>query len=119
MSCLKSAGMVLGPMDIEPKRKVLATVSVAKYFERYINNEFDDESSGNAKGKGKDKDTKPAAKPAPKRRRRQEAAQQIPLYGQKSPLLEEMEKLDIDSLTPFEALTKLYELQKRAREGEI
>ena len=31
--------------------------------------------------------------------------------------LEELEKLDIDSLSPLEALTKLYELQKKAREG--
>ncbi len=31
--------------------------------------------------------------------------------------IEELEKLDIDSLTPLEALTKLYELQKKAREG--
>ena len=54
MSCLKSAGMVLGPMDIEPKKKVLATVSVAQYFERYINNELDDEPSSNSKGKDKD-----------------------------------------------------------------
>ena len=55
MSCLKSAGMVLGPMDIEPKKKILATVSVAKYFERYINNELDDEPSRNSKGNDKDK----------------------------------------------------------------
>jgi len=33
-------------------------------------------------------------------------------------LNEELEKLDIDSLTPLEALTKLYELQKKAKEGE-
>jgi hypothetical protein len=37
--------------------------------------------------------------------------------GQKSPLIEELGKLDIDSLTPLEAITKLYELQKKAREG--
>ncbi len=42
---------------------------------------------------------------------------QLPLFGQKSPLLEEIEKLDINSMTPLEALTKLYELQKKAREG--
>ena len=41
----------------------------------------------------------------------------VSLLGQKSPLLEELEKLDIDSLTPLEAITKLYELQKKAREG--
>jgi len=55
MSCLKSAGMVLGPMDIEPNKKIRATVSVAQYFERYINNELDDEPSSNSKGKDKDK----------------------------------------------------------------
>jgi DNA mismatch repair protein MutS len=41
---------------------------------------------------------------------------QIPLLGPKSPLLEELEKLDIDSMTPLEAITRLYELQKKARE---
>jgi len=50
-------------------------------------------------------------------KRRKEIAQQIPLFGQKSPLFEELEKLDIDSLTPLEAITKLYELQKKAKEG--
>ncbi len=45
------------------------------------------------------------------------AAQQLPLLGQRSPLIDEIEKLEIDSLTPLEALTKLYELQKKAREG--
>ncbi len=57
------------------------------------------------------------AKPSPKRRRKQEATQQLPFFGQKTPVVEELEKLDIDSLTPLEALTKLYELQKKARQG--
>ncbi len=52
-----------------------------------------------------------------KRRRKEAAAQQLPLLGQKSPLFDELEKLDINSLTPLEALNKLYELQKKAREG--
>lgn len=51
------------------------------------------------------------------RRRKKEPAPQLPFFGQKPPLLEELEKLEIDSLTPLEALTKLYELQKKAREG--
>lgn len=51
------------------------------------------------------------------KKRRKEPAAQIPLFGQKSPLAEELEKLDINSLTPLEALNKLYELQKKAREG--
>jgi DNA mismatch repair protein MutS len=41
---------------------------------------------------------------------------QIPLFAPKSPALEELAKLDVDSLTPLEALTKLYELQKKAKE---
>ena len=55
---------------------------------------------------------------APKRKGRQpqETVQQIPLFGQKSPITEELQTLDIDSLTPLEALTRLYELQKKARE---
>jgi len=51
------------------------------------------------------------------RRAKEVPAQQLPLLGQKPPLLEELEKLDINSLTPLEALTKLYELQQKAREG--
>jgi len=31
-------------------------------------------------------------------------------------VLEELEKLDINELTPLEALNKLYELQKKAKE---
>ncbi|MBA7477503.1 DNA mismatch repair protein MutS [subsurface metagenome] len=51
------------------------------------------------------------------RRRKKEPAPQLSLFGQKPPLLDELEKLEIDSLTPLEALTKLYELQKKAKEG--
>jgi DNA mismatch repair protein MutS len=42
---------------------------------------------------------------------------QVPLFKERSPLLEELAKLDINSLTPLEALNKLYELQKKAKEG--
>jgi DNA mismatch repair protein MutS len=55
------------------------------------------------------------SKPLPKERC-QEAVRQLSFLGQKSPLADELEKLDIDSLTPLEALTKLYELQKKAKE---
>jgi len=50
-------------------------------------------------------------------RRRGPAPQQLPLFGMKSELVEELARLDINSMTPLEALTRLYELQKRAREG--
>jgi DNA mismatch repair protein MutS len=51
------------------------------------------------------------------RRGKKEAVQQLTFLEQKSPLAEELEKLDINSLTPLEALTVLYELQKKAKEG--
>jgi len=50
-----------------------------------------------------------------RRRRKAAVPQQLPLLGQKSPLMEELEKLDIDSLTPLEAITKLHELQKKSK----
>jgi len=46
-----------------------------------------------------------------------EVVPQLSLFGQKPPLLEEVEKLEIDSLTPLEALTKRYQLQKKVGEG--
>ncbi|MEE8472877.1 MAG: DNA mismatch repair protein MutS [Dehalococcoidia bacterium] len=49
---------------------------------------------------------RPPARPSP----------QLPLFGEKSPLLEELAKLDVDSLTPLEAITKLYELKKKLGE---
>ena len=57
------------------------------------------------------------SKQASTKRRRKAVPQQLPLLGQKSPLFDELEKLDINSLTPLEALNKLYELQKKAKEG--
>jgi DNA mismatch repair protein MutS len=49
----------------------------------------------------------------PKSRHPSQPAPQLSLFGQKSPVLEELAKLDINSLTPLEALTRLYELQKK------
>ncbi|MDO8717285.1 MAG: DNA mismatch repair protein MutS, partial [Dehalococcoidales bacterium] len=54
--------------------------------------------------------------PLRKSRRSEVETQQLSLMGQKPSFLAELEKLDINSLTPLEALTKLYEMQKKARE---
>ncbi|MFC1946667.1 DNA mismatch repair protein MutS [Chloroflexota bacterium] len=54
---------------------------------------------------------------APSTRRnstKNEVTEQISFFGQKSPIIDEIKELDIESLTPLEALNKLYELQKRA-----
>ena len=43
---------------------------------------------------------------------------QMTLFAaEQHPLVEDLKKLAIDELTPIEAISKLYELQKRAREG--
>ncbi len=47
----------------------------------------------------------------------QPASPQIPLFGQKPPVIDELLQLDLDSLSPLEALNKLYELRKKANEG--
>jgi len=43
--------------------------------------------------------------------------EQLPLFGQRPAVIDELLKLDLDSLTPLEAINKLYELQKKAKEG--
>jgi DNA mismatch repair protein MutS len=62
-----------------------------------------------------DSGRKTGALESPKRKK--EVARQISFLGQKAPVVEELEGLDINSLTPLEAINKLYELQKKAREG--
>ncbi|MGA2286005.1 MAG: DNA mismatch repair protein MutS [Dehalococcoidia bacterium] len=53
----------------------------------------------------------------PSARSRQAAAEQLPLLASPSPLLEELARLDVDAMTPLEAITKLYDLREKAREG--
>jgi len=53
--------------------------------------------------------------PSAGRRRRGTPDEQLSLFGERSPILEELAKLDISSLTPLEAITKLYELQEKAK----
>jgi DNA mismatch repair protein MutS len=55
------------------------------------------------------------SKQAQVKRRKKAQPQQLPLLGPKSPLFDELEKLDIDSMTPLEAITRLYDLQKKAK----
>ncbi len=40
---------------------------------------------------------------------------QLTLFGEPDPVLDELKTLDIESLSPLEAITTLFELQKRAR----
>jgi len=49
-------------------------------------------------------------------RPKKESPPQLALFGDKSPLVEEISQLDIDSMSPLEALTRLYELKKKAKE---
>jgi DNA mismatch repair protein MutS len=45
-------------------------------------------------------------------------AQQVALFPATSPLLEELQALDITTMTPLEAMNKLYEWQRRYANGE-
>ncbi|MEW6034767.1 MAG: DNA mismatch repair protein MutS, partial [Chloroflexota bacterium] len=52
-----------------------------------------------------------------RRGRREAPPEQLPLLAHRPDLVEEVLKLDIDSMTPLEAIGKLYELQQKAKEG--
>ncbi len=61
-------------------------------------------------------------KPAGGRSRRATPAQppptfQLSLFGATHPVVDELRALDVESLSPLEAITKLYELKGRAKEG--
>jgi DNA mismatch repair protein MutS len=47
-----------------------------------------------------------------------DAPKQIALFPETNPLLDELEKIDINTLSPMEALNKLYEWQKRFIKGD-
>jgi DNA mismatch repair protein MutS len=49
---------------------------------------------------------------------RGKAALQISLFSQDSLLADEIAKLDIDSMSPLEAITRLYELKRMAQENK-
>jgi DNA mismatch repair protein MutS len=51
--------------------------------------------------------------PQPKR----EESAQLSLFVERDPVLDALKALDVNSLSPLEALTKLYELQKLAKRG--
>ncbi|MBI4498440.1 MAG: DNA mismatch repair protein MutS, partial [Chloroflexi bacterium] len=53
----------------------------------------------------------------PRRRRNNEEATQLALFGAPHPVVEELLALDLESLTPLDALNRLYALQQRARNG--
>jgi DNA mismatch repair protein MutS len=50
-------------------------------------------------------------------RPKKELTQQIPLFGDKSAIIEEISQLDIDSMSPLEAITRLYELKRKAKDA--
>ena len=40
---------------------------------------------------------------------------QLTLFGEPNPVIEDLKKLDVESLSPLEAITKLFELQRAAK----
>lgn len=51
-----------------------------------------------------------------RRRREKLPTEQLPLFGQIPPVIDEIIAMDVSSMTPLQAITKLYELQQKARE---
>ena len=54
---------------------------------------------------------------SPVKARRPAEVLQLPLFTTDHPVLDELKELDVTQMTPLEAITKLYELQKKAKEG--
>jgi DNA mismatch repair protein MutS len=52
---------------------------------------------------------------APGSKRHSLEVRQLPLFTVTNPALEQLEQLDVSAMTPLEAISKLYELQKKAR----
>ena len=52
----------------------------------------------------------------PRRERKGSQPQQISLFADSSPILDELAQLQVDAMTPLEALTKLYELKQKVKE---
>ena len=63
-------------------------------------------------------EAKSSAAEAKGRRRKGPVAEQLPLLTTPSRVLDDLLSLDVTSMTPLEAITKLYELQDSAREGK-
>jgi DNA mismatch repair protein MutS len=59
----------------------------------------------------------PLKRPFKTEKRQGTLESQISLFGQKPQVVVDLEKLDLDSLTPLDALNKLYELQQKAKKG--
>ncbi|MBM3118964.1 MAG: DNA mismatch repair protein MutS [Chloroflexi bacterium] len=64
-------------------------------------------------------ESQPRQKQSKAVRPKKEPIPQLLLFGDKSPLIEEISQLDIDSMSPLEAITRLYELKRKAKEGDL
>ena len=60
--------------------------------------------------------TEEKAERSARRRREKLPTEQLPLFGQIPPVIDEILAIDVSSMTPLQAITKLYELQQKAKE---
>ena len=60
-----------------------------------------------------------ASRTEPSRSARRQESPQLPLFAANSALLRELAEIDVDSLTPLQAITRLYELAERARASGV
>ena len=57
------------------------------------------------------------SEPSRSARPRRQESPQLPLFAANSALLRELAEIDVESLTPLQAITRLYELAERARQS--
>jgi DNA mismatch repair protein MutS len=60
--------------------------------------------------------TEEKARGRARRHREKTPSEQLQLFGQTPPVIDEILALDVSSMTPLQAITKLYELQQKAKE---
>jgi DNA mismatch repair protein MutS len=59
------------------------------------------------------------SEPSRSTRPRRQESPQLPLFAANSAVLRELAEIDVDSLTPLQAITRLYELVERARTSHV
>jgi len=58
----------------------------------------------------------PDSKKGGHNRSQYDASEQLFLFGKRPPIIDQLLELEVDSLTPLEAISRLYELQRKAKE---
>jgi DNA mismatch repair protein MutS len=101
----KSYGIHVAQLAGMPKPIVHRAEEILEQLER---------DAARSPGKARRDPTEAAHPGGPRSTGRKVEVLQLPLFNTSSPVLEELKAMDVNALTPIEALTRLYELQRMA-----